>query len=618
MKEISPYLTEKLKKLPDEPGVYMHLDEGGNIIYVGKAKNLKKRVRQYFRDNITDLKTIKLVENIRDTRWTVVDNEVEAFLLECNLIKQYRPYYNILLKDDKSYPYIKLTLGDEYPRVIMTRKRVNDGGRYFGPYSAAAAAKSTVEAINRFYPLQMCTKKTSFGKVSGKVCLNYHIGRCMGPCTGKIPKEEYSLHVQDALSILSGNFRILTEKISSAMEEESEKLNFEAAIELRDMRDAVNSLYDRQKIDSGSDDERDILAIGSDDDTAAVQIFCVRDGKMIRSDTRYLTKSSSDTDEEVMISFIQQYYLSDTYIPKEIILARETGSEELLSELLSGIRGSKVILSVPKIGEKKRLCELAEKNALMNIENLRSEKEKAELIRHRALSEISDRLGLTRIPRRIESYDISNISGSDNVGVMVVYNGTKRAPSEYRRFRIKYVDGQNDYASMSEVVFRRLNRAFEEKRDAVSAPKFLPLPDLILVDGGLTHVNTVKGVVSTFGYDIDVAGLVKDSKHRLRGIILPDGTEIRQDSFRFAGKILNDISEEVHRYAIEYHRSSRSRSMLRSELAQIEGIGAKKSQSLMDRFKNIDAIKSASVEDLRETDGITEKLAENIYRYFNS
>lgn len=618
MKEITPYLTEKLKKLPDEPGVYMHLDEGGNIIYVGKAKNLKKRVRQYFRDNITDIKTAKLVENIRDTNWTVVDNEVEAFLLECNLIKQYRPYYNILLKDDKSYPYIKVTLGDEYPRVIMTRKRVNDGGRYFGPYSAAANAKATVEAINRFYPLQMCTKKTAFGKANGKVCLNYHIGRCMGPCRGTVTKEEYEPFVQEAVSILSGNFRLLSEKIVSQMEEESEKLNFEAALELRDMKDAVTAMYERQKIDSGSDDERDVLAMASDDDTAAVQIFSVRDGKMIKSDVRYMTKAPSDTAPEVMVSFIQQYYLSDTYIPKEIILYEETGSEDVLSELLSGIRGNKVTVSVPKIGEKRRLTELALKNALMNIENRRSEKEKAELIRHRALAEIREKLGLRKAPGRIESYDISNISGSDNVGVMVVYNGTKRSPSDYRRFRIKYVDGQNDYASMSEVVFRRLNRAFEELRDSVSAPKFLPLPDLILVDGGLTHVNTVMGVISTFGYDIEVAGLVKDSKHRLRGIILPDGTEIRQDSFRFAGKILNDISEEVHRYAIEYHRSSRSRSMLKSELSQIEGIGAKKSQALMDRFKNIDAIKNATAEQLAETEGITEKLAENIIRYFNS
>ena len=618
MKTVSAELSEKLKKLPDVPGVYMHLDEGGNVIYVGKAKNLKNRVRQYFRDRHDDIKTRRLVDNIHDTNWIVVDNEVEAFLLECNLIKQYRPYYNILLKDDKSYPYLKLTLGESYPRAVMTRKRLLDGGRYFGPYSNAGAAKKTLEAINRFYPLKMCSKNVALGKKTGKVCLNYHLGQCLGPCQGNVDPELYGTYVKEVEDILSGNYRVLSKKICDEMGREAEKLNYEAAAELRDMNEAVLAMYEKQKIDSSFTDERDIIAVASDDKLSAVQIFRVREGKMIGSDTRYMTKDPSDTDPDVYVSFIQQYYISSEYIPKEILIYEPTGQEEALSGMLTSLKGTKVTVGVPRIGEKKRLGELAYKNALMNIENRRSEAEKAELIRRRAMTEIAQKLGMDPPPKRIESYDISNTAGSDNVGVMVVFNESRRSPKDYRRFRIKYVSGQDDYSSMSEVVFRRLNRAFEEQRDNVPSPKFLPLPELILADGGLAHVNTIKSVISTFGYDIAVAGLVKDSRHRLRGVVLPDGTELGQDEFKYAKKILNDISEEVHRYAIEYHRMSRSKTMLKSELEQIEGVGPKRASALMERFGTMDGIRNASAVELMETAGITENIARNITDHFSA
>lgn len=616
MKTVSAELAEKLRKLPDDPGVYMHLDEGGNVIYVGKAKNLKNRVRQYFRDKHDDIKTRRLVDCICDTNWIVVDNEVEALLLECNLIKQYRPYYNILLKDDKSYPYLKLTLGEEYPRVIMTRKRLLDGGRYFGPYSAAAAAKKSLEAINRFYPLKMCSKSVSFGKKTGRVCLNYHLGQCLGPCQGDVDPDTYRSYVKEVEDILSGNYKVLSQRIQEAMNEEAQKLNFEAAAQLRDMNEAVYALYEKQKIDSSFTDERDIIAVASDENLSAVQLFRVREGKMIGSETRYMTKSADDRDPDVYVSFIQQYYVSADYIPREILIYETTGQEEVLSDLLSSIRGCRVNVSIPRIGEKRRLADLAYKNALMNIENRRNEAEKAEMIRRRAMTEIADKLHLPSPPKRIESYDISNTAGSDNVGVMVVFNESQRSQKDYRRFRIKYVSGQDDYSSMSEVVFRRLNRAYEEMRDCAAAPKFLPLPELILADGGAAHVSTIKSVISTFGYDIAVAGLVKDSKHRLRGIVLPDGTELRQDEFKYARKILNDISEEVHRYAIEYHRLSRSRSMLKSELEQIDGVGPKRAAALMERFGTIESIRDATVEELMEADGINESVAGNIRDHF--
>lgn len=617
MREIPPELSEKLKRLPDSPGVYTHLDEYGNIIYVGKAKNLKHRVKQYFRENITDIKTIKLVENIKDTNWIITDNEVEALLLECNLIKQYRPYYNILLKDDKSYPYIKLTTNENYPRVLLTRKRLADKAKYYGPYSASTNAKKTIEAINRYYPLQMCGKKTEYGLRNGKVCLNYHIGQCCGVCQGNVSPTEYKKYVDEIQSILSGDCKILSDKIYAEMMSEADKLNFELANYLKEMNSSVQAMYDKQKIDSPDFNERDIIAAASDNELCCIQIFFVRYGKIVKSETRYMKKSSDNSDSEAIESFIKQFYTTGEYIPSEIVISDEIAECELLSKMLSELKGSKVSINCPKIGDKKRLTELACKNAMMNIENKRSEKEKSVLLKHRALSEIAQALGMNRQLSRIEAYDISNISGSDNVGGMVVYTDSVKSPKSYRRFRIKYVSARDDYASMSEMVFRRLNRAYEELNTSCENPKFLPLPQLIFVDGGLSHINAVKAVVDSFDFDITVAGLVKDNKHKLRGLMLSNGEEIKQDKFKYAKKLLNDISEEVHRYAIEYHRLSRSKSMLKTELETIPGIGQKRCSALLKYFGSLDKIRNAEIEELASVDGMNRQAAENIYRYFN-
>lgn len=617
MREITPELTEKLKKLPDLPGVYTHLDEYGNIIYVGKAKNLKHRVKQYFRDNLTDIKTIKLVENIRDTNWIITDNEVEALLLECNLIKQYRPYYNILLKDDKAYPYIKLSTDENYPKITLTRKRLLDKAKYYGPYSGAYNAKKTIEAINRFYPLQMCNKKTEYGIRNGKVCLNYHIGQCCGVCQGNVSPMKYKEYVNEVQNILSGDYKILSDKIYDEMMAEADKLNFESANYLKELNTCVHAMYDKQKINSSDMNERDIIAVASDGEISCIQIFFVREGKIVKSETRYMSKNSDNSDSETIESFIKQFYPMGAYIPAEIVISDEIDEREILVKLLSELRGSKVTVNCPKIGDKKRLVELACKNAMMNIENKRSEKEKAVLMQHKALNEIAQELNTKQAVSRIEAYDISNIAGSDNVGVMVVYNNAFKSPKEYRRFRIRYVSGQDDYASMSEVVFRRLNRALEEMQNNEPNPKFLPLPQVIFVDGGLNHINAIKSVITDFKFNITVAGLVKDSKHKLRGLMLSDGTEIRQDNLKYSKKLLNDISEEVHRYAIEYHRMSRSKSMLKTELETIPGIGPKRCMALLKHFTNMEKIQNASVDELMQVDGMSKTAAENIYEYFN-
>lgn len=617
MRELPPELEEKLKKLPDRPGVYMHLNENGEIIYVGKAKNLKHRVKQYFRNNLTDIKTQKLVENIRMTNWIVTDNEVEALLLECNLIKEHRPYYNILLKDDKSYPYIKLTAYEPFPKLEITRKRLLDGGKYFGPYTNSLSAKKTIEAINRFYPLKMCSKKLEPGLRTGNVCLNFHIHQCCAPCQGNISQDEYKKYTDEVVKILSGDYKILLEKINKQMYDEAEKLNFETAAYLKELAGCVADLYEKQKVDNSDMNERDIIASAGDGRLACIQIFYVREGKIIKSDTRYMTKAETDSDADSLSSFIQQYYTSGIYIPREIILSEEIAEEESLSQLLSELRGAKTTVSSPKIGDKKRLCELARQNAVMNIENRRSLAERAVLAQHNALNEIAQAVGMKKPISRIESYDISNIAGTDNVGAMVVFTNGKKEPENYRRFRIKYVSGQDDYASMSEVVFRRLQHAYTEMQENTPNPKFLPLPELILADGGLTHVNAVRSIIKDFGFDIAVAGLVKDSKHKLRGLMLEDGTEIKQSNFKYAKKLLNDISEEVHRFAIEYHRASRSKSMLKSELEDIQGIGPKRVAALMRSLKTIDKIKTASVEELASADGMNLKAAEAVYEYFN-
>ncbi|NLW70714.1 MAG: excinuclease ABC subunit UvrC [Eubacteriaceae bacterium] len=615
---MTPTLEEKLKKLPDSPGIYMHKDSRGKIIYVGKAKNLKNRVRQYFAPKLTDTKTKSLVSNIADTDWVVVDNETEAFLLERDLIREHNPYYNIRLKDDKSYPYIKLSLQEPYPRVSVTRRHLPDGGKYFGPYPNAAAARLVTEAINRYYPLRMCNKTIIPGKTVGKVCLNFHIGQCCGACRGNIGEQEYDKWVKEVLSVLSGKYESLYFDIRRDMLKEADKLNFEDAAHLKEMSEAFSEVFVRQKIAGGDSGDRDIIALSSDSLISCVVLFRVREGRVTDTVTRYMNKSAVDADSEVLSSFVRQFYSSGVMIPREIVLSEEIDQAEGIAAMLSHIRGGKVFFTLPKIGDKKKLTDLAMKNAVMNIENRRSAAEARREKTRLALKELGEVLGAAGEIDRIEACDISNISGADNVGVTVVFTGGKKSSKDYRRYRIQSVDGANDYAAMAEVVFRRLTRAAKEIAENEPNPKFLPLPRIIFADGGATHVAAIKGIIEDFGYDIVTAGLVKDSKHKLRGLVNSFGEEISLSELKYSRTLLNEISEEVHRYAIEYHRLSRSKSMLTGELKGIKGIGQKRADALMRHFGSLEAIAAADAEAIAKVEGMTKAAGEKVAEYFKA
>ncbi len=612
-------LKNKIDNLPEKSGVYMMLDKTGEIIYVGKAKNLKNRVTSYFRKNISHTtKVIHMVANIHDINYVITDSEAEALLLECNLIKTHKPYYNILLKDDKAYPYIMLSLSEEYPRVLFSRTRKNDKNKYFGPYPDSSAVKATIDAINDVYPIQMCNKKTSFGTVQGRVCLNYHIKKCSGCCRGDVDKEEYLGYIKQIEEILSGKHKILTDRLREMMLEESGKLNFEMAAQIKKKIDEINSLFTKQMISATSFDERDIIGLHIQDDTAYVHMFIIRDGKIIRTVTRKLSCKDEDT-AEVLQSFIVQYYTAVMYIPSEIVVQCEVEDMDAVSKMLSDIRGKKVKLIIPQRGEKKRLLELSVNNAKLSSEVIRTKKENAKRKKDDALMEISRIAGITRPAERVESYDISHISGSDAVGVMVVYTNGKKDPSALRKFRIKYAEGGDEYASMSEVIFRRLSRAKEELEQNAENPKFLPVPDVIMLDGGKVHVKIIKGILDDFGFsDVGVIGLVKNSHHRLRGIIDGEGNEIPLSEINESRDMLMAISEYVHEKAIGYHRSTRSKKITSSELDNIPGIGKERKNSLLRYFGSIDEIKNAGMTDLKKADKMNEAAARAVYEYFRN
>ncbi|MFA0814956.1 MAG: excinuclease ABC subunit UvrC [Anaerofustis sp.] len=609
-------LKRKIENLPEKPGVYLMKDHENTIIYVGKAKILKNRVRQYFQSqNNHTVKVRKMVGHIEDLEYIITDSEVEALMLECNLIKQHRPYYNILMKDDKSYPYLKLTLSEAYPKLELTRKRKLDGDKYFGPYVNAYAARKTLEAMKLFYPLKRCNKKISYGTKTGRVCLNYHLGQCAGVCQGNITPEEYGKYVEEAESILKNRPEILIRKLTEQMQSEADQLHFEAAGVMKEYISAVQQLNQEQKISNTSLDERDIIAMASDNATVCVQLFLIRGGKIIRTETRYL-KAEGEERADVLASFMTQYYATGSYIPREIAVPFDPSESDLIARMLGELRGTKVEIHVPQKGDKKRLLDLAQKNAQMNIDIRKSKEERKKTEKMAALEEIA-RIVKSDVPVfRMEAYDISNIAGTDNVGVMTVFEQGVRLASGLRKFKIKTVEGQNDIGSMSEVVARRLQRAKEEIETQTDVPKFLPLPEVIFADGGLAHVNAIAKIVASYRYPISVAGLVKDNKHRLRAIVDSDGTETDIRDVKHAAHLLNEISEEVHRAAIGYHQASRSKTMLRSELESIEGIGKTRAASLLRYFGSLKKIKEADIEALRQVKGMSESAAKQVYEYY--
>lgn len=599
-------IPEELKKLPDKPGVYIMKDKDNNIIYVGKAVVLKNRVRQYFQKNNKSARIEKMVSLIDHFEYIVVDSEMEALVLECNLIKLHRPKYNVLLKDDKMYPYIKITVNEDFPTVRITRKKLNDLAKYYGPYTNAFAVKETVEFLNKTFKLKQCRK--IFTKPETP-CLNYHIKRCVGVCNGNISKEEYANIIKQVMMFLDGKVDTILKMIDEEMKKASKELNFEKAAELRDEKISIENLMTRQKVDNFTENDIDVIGIAKSLDKASLEVFHIRGSKMIGGEN-FIFKDVDDLSDETLITnFIKQYY-NKSNVPSKIMFKNELEEGELLREFLIKISGKQNIeFKIPKKGEKMRFIEMAEKNAMIGLKN------KTDTIENEGLLvDLMNLLELKELPKRIESFDISNISGTDIVAGMVVFENAKPKRSDYRRIKIKTVDGQNDVACMRETLMRRLKYLLPNQTE--EKKPYGPRPNLILMDGGITQVRVAKNVVREYGLDIPVYGLVKNDKHRTRTIVNEEGKEYEVKSSEIFN-LITYIQDEVHETAIEYHRKLRNKRMKKSELDEIEGIGDARKQALLKRFKSIENIKKASVAELCLVDGINEKIAEKVLEKLN-
>ena len=619
--------SEDLKKLPVQPGVYIMRDEQDAIIYVGKAVNLHNRVRSYFRKIVGRGPQIdRMVKQIDRFEYIVTDSELEALILENNLIKEHRPKYNTMLKDDKTYPYIKVTVGEEYPRVLFSRQMKKDKSRYFGPFSSSQAVRSTIELINRMYGLRDCSRvlPRDFGK--DRPCLNFHMNRCCGPCTGKVPAEEYRRKIDMALEFLAGNYKPVIRDLTEKMQQASEDMRFEEAIRWRDLLNSVQQVAQKQKMSEGVGENRDVLGIAVEKENAdadgVIQVFFVREGKLMGREHHYMVHVGGKPESEILSEFIKQFYAATPFVPKEIFLPVEPEDHQLLEDWLSARRGSKVTLFVPKKGQKEKLVELAGQNALIVLQRDRERLRREEGRTIGAAKEIADLLGLPSV-RRMEAYDISDISGFANVGSMVVYENGKPKRSDYRKFRIKSVAGPNDYACMREVLTRRFRhgmeeqRVMEEKNLDAELGSFTRFPDLIMMDGGRGQVNIATSVLEELGLDIPVCGMVKDDNHRTRGLFYKN-VELPIDTSGEGFKLITRIQDEAHRFAIEYHRSLRGKAQVTSRLDAIPGVGPARKKALMRHFKSIDDIIAASQEELAAVPGIPERQAREIWEYFHN
>ena len=603
-------IKEELKKLPDSPGVYIHKDEFGQVIYVGKAISLRKRVRQYFQspENQTP-KTRELVKHIVEFEHINTGSEMEALILECNLIKKYQPKYNILLRDDKTYPYIKVTMGEEFPRILKCRKVVNDSSKYFGPYASNWATNEIIDLLNSVYSLKRCSAQ-KFDK-DFKPCLNYHIHQCRGLCTGNVSRDEYMKIIDDVLEFLSGKNRDLRSKLEEKMNKASDELRFEDAAEIRDQIAAIDTISEKQRVVLSKPENLDILMPVSGLSGDHILLFTVRDGRLSGRESFFMGDEKDEGKAHLISEFIKQYYFSNVMIPKEILLSEEAEDKVLLEEWLSDQRGSKVRIFVPERGEKRALMEVVKKDAFMMLSDIdaiaQREMEKTEAVTRSLISVFGEDLG--RRIHRVESYDISNMNGMDSVGGMVVFEDGKPVRRDYRRFKIKTIEGQDDTGSLMEVLFRRFTRAKE------GDPGFAKLPDAIFMDGGLGQVHAAQDVLAALKLDIPVAGMVKDDKHRTRALLWQDvETPLRGHSELFA--YCGAIQEEVHRFAIEYHRNLRNRSLSKSVLDNIEGIGEKRKTALLAKFGSIENIRKATVYEIAETEGMNQKVAETVADYF--
>ena len=609
---------EELHKLPHEPGVYIMHDKSDAIIYVGKAKDLHNRVRSYFRANIGRGPWIdRMVSLIAYFEYIVTDSELESLVLENNLIKEHRPKYNTLLVDDKTYPYIKVSVDEQYPRITMTRKVKKDKARYFGPYTSALAVKDTIELVNKLCRLRTCNKHIKEGEAIDRPCLNYHMDQCMAPCRGLINADDYARSVERALDILSGNVRSILSELESKMSKQAADMQFEEAATTRDLIASIKHVSQKQKITDSDLDDKDVIALAKSETDAVVQVFFIRAGKLIGREHFYMKGVEEKESTDILGDFVKQFYAGTPYIPREIMLQYEIEDTELLENWLSDRRGSRTYIRIPKIGSKEKLVELAAKNASLVLEQDRERIKREEGRTIGAVKEIEQLIGVKGI-KRMEAFDISNISGFENVGSMVVFEKGKPKKSDYRKFKIKTVSGPDDYACMREVLTRRFMHGLEEARSDKDSEygSFTRFPDLLLMDGGRGQVNIALEVLKELDLDIPVCGMVKDDNHRTRGLYY-NNVEVPIDTHSEGFKLITRVQDEAHRFAIEFHRSLRSKDQVRSVLDNIPGIGEKRRKALMRYFDDIDQIKAADVEKLASVPEIPLNVAQDIYSFFH-
>ena len=596
-------IEEELKKLPSKPGVYLMHDERDAIIYVGKAISLKNRVRQYFQSSRNKgVKIEQMVTHIARFEYIITDSELEALVLECNLIKEHRPKYNTLLMDDKAYPFIKVTVQEDFPRVLFARQMYKDKAKYYGPYTSAAAVKDTIDLIHKLYGIRTCNRQLPKMQGKERPCLNYHIHQCPAPCQGYISKEEYGESVKKALHFLNGNYAPILKELEEKMQQAAEEMEFEKAIEYRELLGSVKKIAQKQKITNSDMEDKDVIAMAKDREDAVVQVFFIRDGRLIGRDHFCLHIAADDKKEEILAAFVKQFYAGTPYIPREIMMQYEIGEAEVIESWLSERKGQKVHICVPKKGEKEKLVELAQKNAKMVLDQ---DKERIRREEGRTIGAMKEIAGLLNLPEisRVEAYDISNISGFQTVGSMVVFEKGKPKRSDYRKFRIRGVQGADDYASMEEMLTRRLSH-------------YETYPDLIMMDGGRGQVNIALKVMDAVGVHVPVCGMVKDDHHRTRGIYF-NNVEIPIDRDSEGFRLVTRIQDEAHRFAIEYHRSLRSKEQVHSVLDDIKGIGPARRRALMKAFQTLDDLKAASEEELAQVEGMNSLSARQVYEFFH-
>jgi excinuclease ABC subunit C len=606
-------LQTKLENLPTNPGVYLMKNDQGEIIYVGKAVNLRNRVRSYFRELKPDqAKTKALVKHIADLEYIIADNELEALVLECNLIKKYRPKYNINLKDDKTYPFLKIT-NEDYPQVLVTRKVLKDGARYFGPYPSVNELRNSLEMIRKIFPFRSCKQKVF---TNDRPCLNAHIQMCYAPCIGRISKEGYNEMIEEIALFFEGRQDGLVKRLRKEMEEAAENLDFEQAARLRDQLQGVEQIMTQQKAVLGGEDDQDVIAMARGINQCCVQIFFVRGGKIVGRENYFLRGTDDSSRGEVIASFMKQFYLTSQFVPRHILLETELEEQSILEQWLTEKRESRVYLKVPKRGQAKELVDLVGRNASEALARQEQEETYQEQRTAGVLEQLQNMLGLEDVPHRMECYDISNTQGTESVASMVVFVDGKPKKDQYRRFKIKTVDGANDYASLKEVLTRRLKHGLAEQTEGGNG-KFSAFPDVIMMDGGRGQVNIALEVLKELELSIPVCGMVKDSHHRTRGLYY-NNIEIPMDSHSELFLLITRMQDEAHRFAITYHRSLRGKRNLASVLDDIPGVGEKRKKNLLKHFGSFTKIKEASIEELLEVEGINHAVAEEIYSYLKT